>query len=422
MAKLPKSLTYHGLTFKVVELGDGRLAFWHGKPRKVVKRQDIDALRTAAEETARSIVNAETQILEMTAEDRRIYLAAREHLAPFGLAVDAAARTLAEMLRLAPGADPLEIARYYAARHTRQQVQISASDLLTDLIAALKMDKRPRSSKYLDALKRDLAKFVALHPDLALVEQEHIELYLRDLTRRDGKSVGPRRRDNVRDGILRLFNHARKKKVLPQDRDTAAAAVEKIKPEKDVTTYTPAQVALLLDHVSWTWRPWLALAAFAGLRTSEIFRLDWSAVKWERKVIAIQSRVARKVRTSRLVPIQDNLLACLTPWRENAGPVFPHKRWRGLEKQHELELRRLEKLTGLQWKTNALRHSFGSHRLAVLQDFAQVALEMGNSPAKVREDYNDPKDEAEGKAYFNVLPPERRAGNILHLPGLEFVA
>jgi hypothetical protein len=35
------------------------------------------------------------------------------------------------------------------------------------------------------------------------------------------------------------------------------------------------------------------------------------------------------------------------------------------------------------WDNNALRHSFGSNRLPIVKSYAQVALEMGNSPAKV---------------------------------------
>lgn len=55
---------------------------------------------------------------------------------------------------------------------------------------------------------------------------------------------------------------------------------------------------------------------------------------------------------------------------------------------------RIRLFTGLPRRDNANRHSFGSYRLAIVKNYEQVALEMGNSARKVRENYNDPKPEA----------------------------
>jgi integrase len=61
---------------------------------------------------------------------------------------------------------------------------------------------------------------------------------------------------------------------------------------------------------------------FAGLRPSEILRLDWSMIKFDQGAIAVPRRVARKVRASQLVPIERNLMAWLGPYRELSGPVY----------------------------------------------------------------------------------------------------
>jgi len=55
----------------------------------------------------------------------------------------------------------------------------------------------------------------------------------------------------------------------------------------------------------------MALGMFAGLRPSEILRLDWSMIKFDQGAIAVPRRVARKVRASQLVPIERNLMAGL---------------------------------------------------------------------------------------------------------------
>jgi hypothetical protein len=72
-------------------------------------------------------------------------------------------------------------------------------------------------------------------------------------------------------------------------------------------------------------------------------------------------------------------------------------------------MNRLRKLLDLPRLDNANRHSFGSYRLATAKSYDQVALEMGNSARKVREDYNDPKPESEGIAYFGLVPPEEKS-------------
>jgi len=55
----------------------------------------------------------------------------------------------------------------------------------------------------------------------------------------------------------------------------------------------------------------MALGMFAGLRASEILRLDWSMIKFDQGAITVPRRVARKVRASQLVPIERNLMAGL---------------------------------------------------------------------------------------------------------------
>jgi integrase len=62
---------------------------------------------------------------------------------------------------------------------------------------------------------------------------------------------------------------------------------------------------------------------FAGLRPSEILRLDWSTIKFDQGVIAVPGRMARKVGTSRLVLIERNLMAWLGPYREPSGALYP---------------------------------------------------------------------------------------------------
>lgn len=417
--RIPKTLRVHGLDFDVWTLGDGRLAFDYadGGTRRVVKRRGLDALRAEAERIALNLVNANTAAKDMSADEHRIYVAARTALAPFNLPVDLAARELAEAFAIIGKRVSIqELARFWVARNPSLSAAPPTADIVAELIATL--GEKGRSGKYLSGLRSDLARFAAAHATIGAVDEITLAAYLRTIKDRKGGAVGPRRRDNVRDAIVRLFAFARDRHWLPQDRKTAASKIERINEGGEVTTFTPDQLALLIEHVSHRWRPWMALGAFAGLRTSEIFRLDWSAVKWEQRVIAVSSKVAKKVRVSRMVPMSDNLIAWLAPWRDTFGPIYQVRTRGQIESAHRRELKKLRKATGIEWDNNALRHSFGSYRLALVKNIAQVALEMGNSPEKVRENYHDPKPEDEARKYFAIQSPES-VDNVLPL-ALEF--
>jgi len=58
----------------------------------------------------------------------------------------------------------------------------------------------------------------------------------------------------------------------------------------------------------------------------------------------------------------------------------------------------------VEWKHNALRHSFCSYRLAEVKSAAQVALEAGNSPRMVFEHYRELVTERDAKAWFGITP------------------
>ena len=56
------------------------------------------------------------------------------------------------------------------------------------------------------------------------------------------------------------------------------------------------------------------------------------------------------------------------------------------------------------WPNDVLRHSYGSYRLAVLDDINKVASEMGNSPEVIIQNYRRPVSKAEGKKWFKIMP------------------
>jgi integrase len=60
----------------------------------------------------------------------------------------------------------------------------------------------------------------------------------------------------------------------------------------------------------------LTIGAFAGLRTAEIERLDWSKIDFKSNFITVDASIA-KTNSRRLIPIQPNLKA----WHTDAAAL-----------------------------------------------------------------------------------------------------
>jgi len=78
------------------------------------------------------------------------------------------------------------------------------------------------------------------------------------------------------------------------------------------------QAKKLLAKSSPDMLPYWAIGLFAGLRPSEIRKLDWSGVDLDEALITVRpTKTGRK----RFVKIQPNFNACLTPHRRDESRV-----------------------------------------------------------------------------------------------------
>jgi hypothetical protein len=105
------------------------------------------------------------------------------------------------------------------------------------------------------------------------------------------------------------------------------------------------------------------------------------------------------------VPIQLNLRAWLLPYANKSGWVCPHY-------SHDstllIKFAEAFKKTGVVSVHNGFRHSYASHRLAIVKSVDQVGLEMNTSPRKLFQNYRELVTEKIALAYFGVLPDEKR--------------
>jgi len=419
--RIPDELKFGAVKFKVLTLGDGRFAFDYKPspevPRKVVKRSNFDDLRKAAETIATTILNAETAAQDLTADDRRIYVAARDLLEPQAIHVDQAARILVEAAGLVGGISRVVEACRWFGQSNQGVKTATVPEVIAHFIRNLRSDEL--DSEYVDQLEDDLEPFGKAFPGaMTMVTTNDIDGWLR------GLGVGLRRRRNRRAGLVTLFNFAVEQGYLPENLKTAAERVKRPKvPRKAPALYTPDELVLFIQQCHQPpdkkshrkdyreFLPVAFIAAFAGLRWAEIMALEWRHIHWEDGVI----EVGEENKTGyRLVPILPNLMAFLVAYRGRQGNVCPYAN----RKQVNNAVRRIGMRAGLKVGdrkyANAFRHSYVTYRVAVTKNMPAVSTESGHSVAELRKSYNRASLEKVGLQWFDIKPetPE----NVTQMP------
>ncbi len=145
----------------------------------------------------------------------------------------------------------------------------------------------------------------------------------------------------------------------------------------------------------------LAIGCFCGLRTAELRGMDWKHVNLAANRITVDSSVAKKRRT-RYVVIPDNLAAWLLPHRETSGFVAPQgEKWR-------FRFDHVRDLAKIRWPSNAMRHAFASHHLAMYGDPARTAFELGHhrDTSMLFDHYRTLITKEDAQAYWKIMPAE----------------
>ena len=271
--------------------------------------------------------------------------------------------------------------------------EISVKELVVKFMEAKQAEGL--SIFYLNDIERRLKRFAdAFRVNISTIQPEEIKLWLS--TAGSGRNA-----NNLRASVATLFSYAREIGLLSRDTKHSAEQVKRVKekPSK-IGIYTPGELARILNNAPARFVPALAIAAFAGLRSSEIFRLNWSGVKPERRHIVVEAEDA-KTPSRRIVPIVPALAEWLLRCEDRTGRVTPE--YQNLDNLTR-KFTAAAKAAGVKPKRNAFRHSFGSYRLADVKSADQVALEMGNSPRKLFTNYRELVTEEEATAWFNVRP------------------
>ena len=399
---------------------------WHFKgKRQRLRFSDLTKARAEGERIVREKSNGSIAVSALTAADRIALESALAELAKIEGASSACVSRLVELVRdyasaraaLPVGATLVEAVKFFAQRHPANAPRRTVAEAVAEFIAD--RESAGCSEIHLRDLRIRLGQQFAgaFSLPISALTAPLVQAYIYGLKNtRSGKPASSRSKENMLRCIVSLANFARRMKYIPAE--LALELSEIPAPRKQpaaIGIYTPEEIARLLAATDSDLVPSLAIAAFAGLRMSEISRLDWRDIRLAERLLVIEADKA-KTAARRLVSMADNLVAWLAPHVRRFGPVNPAAE-DGTDVGNAL-VNRLERVAArakVKWKRNGFRHSYISYRVATLKNVPAVALECGNSPAVIFSNYRALATEAEGCAWFAVAPAPA-AANVVPLP------
>jgi len=286
-----------------------------------------------------------------------------------------------------------EAVDFYVEHVLKYRTAPTVAEIVKRLVTEAEGNKR--RDRTVKDLRMRLEQFAKTFGDrqLASITREDLAAWLNDPT------LGARSRINYAVKASQLYNFAIRNQWA--EYNIAASIPRPTAEDAEPEIFTPEQAARLLEHAAdYDLLPYVALGLFAGLRSAELLRLDWSAVKLAERSIIIAAGVAKK-RSRRVVEINESLAAWLPSCAKRKGMVVEIPDQRTLYKR----LAELATAAGLEkWPDNGLRHSCASYSLALTGDAVRVAYQLGNSADMIHRHYKALVTKADAERFFELRP------------------
>ncbi|MDA7866528.1 hypothetical protein N9B57_01200 [Verrucomicrobia bacterium] len=258
------------------------------------------------------------------------------------------------------------------------------------------------SSRHLADLTSRLARVSAAFPESLAnqLQPQQIEDWVHSL------AVSATTKNNYLKILKAVFNFALKRNFVDSN---PLARIERLStPAVEPTIVTPQELDTLLAISPPRLLPYVAIGAFAGLRTSELDKLDWAKIFLSERYIEVTGETSKTHR--RLVAIPENLAEWLLPYAKTHGPIRPAN---------------CRKLLAAAWaavfpnrsRKNDLRHSCASYHLAMHNKIDATTTQLGHSKAVLFRHYRKLVTEKQAIAYFAIKPTT--AKNIVSIPSAK---
>lgn len=287
-----------------------------------------------------------------------------------------------------------DLAKFWLERHPTSITATTVADCVKEMMVFKEQDNL--SDRWLESLEVRLKKFCqtfgAVNVDTLTSRQ--IDEWLRQV------AAGARNRNNYRCTISTLFSFAKRRKYLPRDWHELEGAPKTKETPGEIKIFTPDEMRQMIDTATTlNVKTLLYFGGFAGMRTSEITRQDWSKVGGE--FIEIMGQKGRTA-SRRLSPVLPVLSRLIKPIRKPEGRVNTI-----LDMNHVPS--QIVDASGVAWRANGLRHSYISYRVAMTKNTAQVALECGTSEKKIFSNYRALVTESDAREWFQVPKQSRKS-------------
>jgi len=375
------------------------ISYYAEGKRKRERAGTIEDARSQAKAKIKELTAGTAHVDMFTPRQIAAVIDAVDLLKGVGVSLSQVAREYVEAFKILRR-QPLiaEAAKHYAAYLERQRTMhaVKFPAAVDEFLKAI--EAQGRSARYIEDCTSRLSRAAkAFRGYIQRITSSDIESFL------DSIKAAGRTRNNYRAALCTLFSFARSRGYLPRNERTEAELTMKASDRGgEIGIYTPKELAVMLTGIEEKFLPLVALGAFAGLRTAEIHRLEWPDLDFHGGHIIVGKRKP-KTGQRRIVPILPALKAWLEPHARTTGPVIPQ--YSG-EAPLLRAFRQALKPLKVDMVHDGLHHSFASYRLATVQSADQVALEMGNSPRKLFQNYHELVTPAQGHKWFSVMPEQ----------------
>jgi integrase len=363
---------------------------WHvGGARRMKQFTDLAAAEAKAKLVAEQLAAGRVEAASLTTDDFNTLVEVRrlaDKMPPVSAMQEwRRARDLV-------GVDLIPACEKWAQRHGNALPGKTVSEAVTEFIAAKRregVDTRASYERSLPVFARAFEK-----SQLRNLSKSVLQAWL-------DKIPHPVSRNCMRSRMVTMFRWAREEEILPRDIQTeaerTAAAREGpmeigiIKPE------TLRAVFRLIRDKAPHYLPALVVAAFCGLRRTEVHGQDWKDIELERRFVRV-TRGKKGTPARRLVPLCDAAIEWLLPHRQKEGQICTNlaiDRIRDIARTAEYDL-----------ADNGFRHSFISYRVAVTGNIPETSIEAGNSVRMIHKHYRELATRTEGEAWFGITPAE----------------